>query len=121
MSSTNNSGEVYLDNIVSDLLLSFRPLGMINFFACLIRAMECVEVFTELTGAEKKKTVINAVVKFIKLTEFANTQDRDTIIFLVESGVIDSVIECIITLTKIGCKINIQKILEEKCKCCVVL
>lgn len=104
--------------ICSDISATYKDLNQKEFFNCLIVVMEAVEKMVSLTGVEKKAVVIGVLTQLVNSITFSNAFDKEAILFLIQSGFLSTMIDSIIKLTKIGCKINIPKIEKSCLSCC---
>lgn len=103
--------------IVNNVSLAYKELRLSDFFACIVKLMECAEAIPILIGADKKKVVKSVLTQIVNTINIPLQRDRELIMLLINSGIIDLIIDGIVKLTKEGCKINIQE-LANKCNCC---
>lgn len=102
--------------IIDNILAAYKELTLKDFFDCIVKLMECAEVIPTLVGTDKKKVVKSVLVQIIQRINIPNKGEKDLILLLVNSGLVDLIIDGIVKLTKEGCKINIQD-LASKCCC----
>jgi len=113
--------DVIVKEIFDKAVLAYNELKIKDFFDCLVKIMECAEKYTKLIGADKKKIVKSVLSQLVDHISSQNATEKNLISFLVNSDVVDLIIDGIVKLTKEGCKINIQEIIAKaKCKCCIV-
>lgn len=102
--------------IIDSVLAAYKELTIKDFFDCIVKLMECAEAIPTLVGADKKKVVKGVLVQIIQRINIPNKGEKDLILLLVNSGLVDLIIDGIVKLTKEGCKINVQE-LAAKCCC----
>lgn len=105
-----------IDKITSEVPDIYRDLKSHNIMHCVINLMECAEAFPALVGADRKKVVVQVLLRMLEKSSTLGSGELEMIKFLVNSGLIDSMIEGIITITKQGCKINMYSIAKAGVK-----
>lgn len=119
MTTAPLSREATIDTSVSTILDNaigvYKDLALKDFFDCLVKLMECAEQVPTLIGADKKKVVKSVLTQLVNKINFKTQQEKDVIMFLINSGLVDIVIDSIVKLTKEGCKINLQQVMKTAC------
>lgn len=115
---TQTDIDATVKTIVDKAIEAYSELKIKDFFDCLVKIMECAEAIPKLIGADKKRIVKSVLTQIIDKIPFTNQNEKNIVVFLVNSDIVDLVIDGIVKLTKEGCKINIKEIQEKCCKCC---
>lgn len=116
---TQNDIDANILKIVNSAISAYNEMTSKDVFACIVNVMECAEAIPLLSGADKKKVVKGVLSQIITRINIPNESEKTMILFLINSGLVDLIIDGIVKLTKEGCKINVQELAEKcKCKCC---
>lgn len=117
---TQISTDEHIKHVFDDIILIYKDLTLKDFFGMLIKLMELAEEIPHLAGSDKKKIVKGVISQILIRVNIPNPKEKEVLIFLAESGLVEFLIDSIVKLTKEGCKINIPQIVE-KVKHCIVL
>lgn len=122
VAQTQDEIDVIVKSVIDKAIAAYSELKLKDFFECLVKIMECAEAIPKLTGADKKKIVKSVLSQIIDRINFPSQSEKSVFVFLVNSDIVDLIIDGIVKLTKEGCSINIKEIIAEKCgcKCCIV-
>jgi hypothetical protein len=118
---TQTEIDVIVKKILDNALEAYKELKIRDFFDCLVKIMECAEAIPKLVGTDKKLIVKSVLTQLIDHIPFQNATEKNLIVFLINSDVVDLLIDGIVKLTKEGCKINLKEVMKKAgCKCCIV-
>ena len=119
---TQDEIDVIVKKILDDAVSAYQELKIRYFFDCLVKIMECAEAVPKLAGTDKKKVVKSVLTQLVERIPFQNATEKNLIVFLVNSDVVDLIIDGIVKLTKERCKINLKEVMEKAgCKCCCIV
>lgn len=121
--SSQEQIDANISSIASNILDVYKDITMSDFFGCLVKLMESAELLPSLAGADKKKVVKGVLNQLISKINFPKQGEKQLLEFIVNSGLIDLIIDGIVDLTKNGCQINIEQ-LAQKCCCggkCIIV
>ena len=117
--TTTTDVDANITKIVDNVISAYTEFTLKDFFECIVKLMECAEAIPLLAGADKKKVVKGVLTQLITKLNIPDQGEKDVILFLINSSIVDLMIDGIVKLTKEGCKINVQQIIEKcGCKCC---
>lgn len=89
-----------------------------DFLGCLVKIMEAAESIPGLIGADKKKIVKQVLTLLVNKITFPIAQEKEFVLSIINGPLIDYIIDEIVTLTKTGCRINIEQLVKSKCSSC---
>lgn len=119
--ATQTDIDANVKKIVDNVMAAYTEFTLKDFFECVVKLMECAEAIPLLAGADKKKVVKSVLSQIVTKINIPNPSEKEMITFLVNSGLVDLIIDGIVKLTKDGCKINVQELASKCCcKCCIM-
>ena len=124
--SSQTDVDANITKLVNSVIEAYKEIKLNDFFACVVKLMEGAEAIPALSGADKKKVVKGVLNQIVEKINIPNPKEKEIIVFLINSGLVDLIIDGIVKLTKEGCKINVQEIVAKcnsccKCgKCCIM-
>ena len=89
-----------------------------NLFPFVVSVMESVEQVPGIDGSNKKSIVKFIVTSIVNDMKSDNSSIKAAIKYFIDSGLLDCIIDGIVSLTKNGCLINVGD--GKKCKCCMM-
>lgn len=115
----NEDLNLIIAKLVGEVLGAYKELTMQNFFSCLIRLMEAVELIPTLVGEDKKYIVKEVLKQIVNQVNISDKELQQLLVMFVNSFLLDLIIDGIVKLTKEGCKINFQEMIDKfnTCRC----
>lgn len=107
-----------VEKIFSNVISVYHNMQLKDVLGCTVKIMECAELIPSFVGADKKKVVKGVINLIVDQIPFPDPREKTVVVFLVNSGLIDLIIDAIVKLTKEGCRINIQEVMKKACCKC---
>ena len=107
-----------IQDIFDQTKTMYTDIKQNNIFNCVTKLMEIVEKIPILTGADKKEVVIGVLTLLINEIHFTDDAEKQLLLSLITNQTIANYVDEIVTLAKIGIKLNKGKIKAFFSKMC---